>query len=316
MSRRLRVAAFGSPAFAVPTLEALHRDHDLRLVVTQRDKPAGRGMRPRAPEAAAWARERGLPLEQPTKLRDPAFAERLRSLDLDVAVTAAYGRILPKTLLEIPTHGFLNVHASLLPSYRGAAPIQRALIDGVRETGVTIMQTEEGLDTGPIRLVRRLAVGDGDDAASVSAALAALGAEAMAEALRLLADGRLPSDPQDDARATHAAMLTRDDGRVRWSDPTRAVLDRHRGVSVWPGSWTTVPGGDVLKVHAMRPADRPAGTETAAPGSVLGAAGRSLVVATGDGAVAVDEVQAPGRARVAAADWARGSRFGEGARLG
>jgi folate-dependent phosphoribosylglycinamide formyltransferase PurN len=205
--RPLRVAFFGSPAFALPSLEALLRRHDVVMVVSQPDKPSGRGMRLTAPPVAARARELGLELWQPTRLRkDEAFLSRLRELELDVAVTAAYGRVLPPVVLEAPRHGVLNVHASLLPRHRGAAPVQWALIAGDVETGVTIMQTEEGLDTGPIRLQRRTPVREDEDAASLMERLSRLGAEALTEALDLLAEGTLPSTPQDDALATYAPL--------------------------------------------------------------------------------------------------------------
>ena len=173
----MRVALFGSPSFAVPTLQALNERHDLVLVVTQPDKPVGRGMKVSSPPTAQAAKALGFRLEQPPKLRNnKAFHALLKDLELDVAVTAAYGKILPQSLLDIPQHGFLNVHGSLLPKYRGAAPIQWAIINGETETGISIMQTEAGLDTGPVRHVERLAIKDEDTAESLFFKLAELGA--------------------------------------------------------------------------------------------------------------------------------------------
>jgi methionyl-tRNA formyltransferase len=311
---RLRVALFGTPGFALPTLEALHAHHEVRLVVAQPDRRVGRGMKAASPPVARRARELGLALAQPEKLRrDAAFQAELAALDLDVAVTAAYGQILPAALLAVPREGFLNVHASLLPRWRGAAPVQHALIAGDAVTGVTIMQTEAGLDTGPIRLVRERAIEPDDDATTLLDALARSGAEAIVEALDLLALGRLPSTPQDDAAATLAPRLTRDDGRVRWDDDARRVHDRHRGVAGWPGSWCLL-GEHVLKVHGLEVADAERG-EGPEPGTVLGSDAGGVVVACGVGAVRLTEVQAAGKPRMPARAWANGARVTKGVRL-
>ncbi len=307
---RLRVALFGTPEFALPTLEALHAHHDVRLVVAQPDRPVGRGLRLEAPPVARRAHAMGLALAQPERLRrDAGFQEALAGLDLDVAVTAAYGQILPKALLAVPREGFLNVHASLLPRWRGAAPVQHALIAGDATTGVSIMQTEAGLDTGPVRLVRERRVAPDEDAPALLAALAALGAEALLEALALLALGRLPSTPQDDAAATLAPRLTREDGRIRWAEPARGVADRHRGVAGWPGSWCAW-GEAVVKVHALVETDG-----NGEPGTVLGVDAEGVVVACGDRAVRLAEVQAASKPRMHARAWANGARVTEGVRL-
>lgn len=309
----LKLAFFGSPAFAVPVLEALVRHHDVALVVTQPDRPAGRGLGLRAPAAAERARELGLRLEQPSRLKgNERFEALLRELELDVAVTAAYGRILPGSLLEVPRHGFLNVHASLLPRYRGAAPVQWALIEGERETGVSIMQTDVGLDTGPVRLQRRLPIAETDDAATLLDELSVLGAETLLEALRLLGEGTLPLTPQDDAAATLAPPLKPEDGWVRWGDPAQRIVDRHRGVALWPGS-SFEHDGQRVKVEALQLA---ASDERAAPGTVLATTAGGLLVAAGDGAVELQRVKPPGKRAMSARDWANGRGVKEGARLG
>lgn len=298
---RLRVVLFGSPAFALPTLEALLASHDLLAVVSQPDKPAGRGLRLRSPAAAQAARERGVPVLQPARLRgDDDFVATLEGLGADLAVTAAYGKILPQALLDVPRYGFLNVHASLLPKYRGAAPIQWALIEGERETGVTIMQTEAGLDTGPIRLVRRRPIGRHDTALDLFASLATLGAEALIDALELLARHELPSEAQDHAAATLAPLLTRDDGRIDWTASAERIYNRYRGVIAWPGSWWTADGGPI-KVHAMRP--RPTGGRG---GEVLALSAEGVLVAAGEGSILLQTVQPAGRPRMDARAWARG----------
>jgi methionyl-tRNA formyltransferase len=319
---RLRVALFGTPAFALPTLEGLHARHEVVLVAAQPDRPVGRGRALASPPVAERARALGLPLAQPERLRrDAAFAELLASLDLDVAVTAAYGQILPASLLAIPREGFLNVHASLLPRWRGAAPVQHALIAGDEVTGVSIMQTEAGLDTGPVRLVRERPIAPHDDAVTLQGALAQLGAEVLAEALERLAAGTLPSVPQDDALATLAPRLTKDDGRIRWAEPARSVLDRHRGVAGWPGSWCRIGGADdgaVLKVHGLEIAPNAArvSARAAGHGTVLAVDADGLVIACGEGAVRLTEVQAAGKPRMGARAWANGARITQGVCLG
>lgn len=310
---RLRVALFGSPEFAVEVLRALADRHRVVLAVAQPDKPAGRGLAVRPPAVAEAARTLGVPLEQPRKLRgDEAFRRRLAGADLDVAVTAAYGKILPGELLDVPRHGFLNVHASLLPKYRGAAPVQWALICGEERTGATIMQTDEGLDTGPIRHQKALDVGPHETAADLFPRLAALGVDALLEALDLLAAGALPSEPQNDDEATHAPLLDREDGRLVWSRPAGRSYDRYRGVYVWPGTWFD-HAADTVKVREMRPAD--ADAEGAAPGEVLAVGDDGVVVAAGAGALRLVVVQPASKRPMAARDWANGYGIEPGVRL-
>lgn len=320
----LRVAFFGSPEFALPALDALLHHHDVRLVVTQPDKPAGRGMAVRAPAAARRARELGLRLEQPARLKNnEAFHQLVSELQLDVAVTAAYGRILPQPLLDLPRHGFLNVHASLLPKYRGAAPVQWALIEGESETGVTIMQTEQGLDTGPVRLQRRTAIAPDDTAVTLLEKLSALGSETLIEALALLSEGTLPLVPQDHEAATHAPPLKPEDGWVRWTDTAQAIADRHRGVAAWPGSSFEF-GGQRIKVEALealpgrlvQEANSAAAAEgSVRPGSVLDVSGEEVTVAAGSGVVKLSRVKPPGKRSMSARAWANGRAVKRGTHL-
>jgi methionyl-tRNA formyltransferase len=294
-------------------LERLHGEHDLVLAVAQPDKPAGRGMRARRPAVARRADELGVPVAQPARLkRDDAFRARLREAALDVAVTAAYGKILPADLLGVPRHGFLNAHASLLPELRGAAPIQWALIRGHTETGVSVMQTEPGLDTGPVRHVARTGIDPDETAPELAGRLSSLAADAMSEALRRLAEGRLPSRPQDDDLATEAPLLTKEDGHVRWADGARAVYDRWRGVVAWPGTRFAHAGA---RVRADRLRVAAEGGREGAPGEVVGIGADAVRVACGAGAVELDEVTPPGRRTMAAAAWARGAGLGTGDRL-
>ena len=307
----MRVALFGSPGFALPTLQALNAQHEIVLVVTQPDKPVGRGLELRSPPLAVAAKELGLRLEQPRRLKkNEAFHDLVKSLNLDVAVTAAYGKILPQSLLDVPEHGFLNVHASLLPKYRGAAPIQWALVNGETKTGISLMQTEAGLDTGPVRHVKKLDVAAEDTALTLFDKLAELGAQALSEGLELLEAGALPCQPQDDTRATHAPLLTKEDGEVRWLDTAQAVVNRYRGVVAWPGTWTSFRQ-QTLKVHSLEPAEG-----DGAPGTVLKAGKEGVTVATGDGAVILVSMQPPNKAKMLAYDWANGYRVKEGDTLG
>jgi methionyl-tRNA formyltransferase len=313
-TRRLRIAFFGTPSFALPSLERIAREHQLLLVVAQPDRPAGRGQRTQSPATVERARQLGIPVAQPERLRrNSAFAAALSELDLDVAVTAAYGQILPESMLTIPKEGFLNVHASLLPRWRGAAPIQHALMAGDFETGVCIMQTEAGLDTGPVRLSLRSPIAAEDDANTLSEKLANVGAEALSRALTLLASGKLPSTPQDASLATLAPRLTRDDGRIRWDDSSMAIANRHRGVTPWPGSWCSY-AGTRLKVHTLVAVPQHAAGGT--PGEVLSLDPEGVIVACGSGAVRLERVQSEGRPQMPARDWANGASVRVGVRYG
>ena len=311
----MRVALFGSPDFAVPVLQALNEQHEVVLVVTQPDKPVGRGLKLKAPPTAEEAQRLDLRLEQPPRLKkNEAFHELMRGLELDVAVTAAYGKILPSSLLAIPEHGFLNVHASLLPKYRGAAPIQWALINGERETGVSIMQTEAGLDTGAVRHVRKLQILPEDDALTLFDKLSELGVEAIIEALERLEQGTLPCHPQDDEQATLAPLLTKDDGRVRWDDTAEVINNRFRGVIAWPGSWTTYED-KTLKVHGLELSQN-ALEKQGNPGEILNINSDGVTVATGENALRLTTVQPPNKAKMSAADWANGYHAKVGDTLG
>ena len=306
----MRIVFMGSPEFALPSLEAALAHHEVVLVVTQPDKPAGRGKALAAPPVKRRAEEAGVPVYQPRSARLPEVAERLRATGAELAVVVAYGKILPPAVLEAFPRGCLNVHASVLPDYRGAAPIQWSIIRGEEETGVTIMRLDEGMDTGPTLLVRREPIREEDTAGSLSPRLASLGAEALLEALAGVEAGTAVESPQDHARASYAPMLQKEQGRVDWSAPARAVRDHIRGVDPWPGAFTVL-GGEPLKLFgaALAPG-------VGAPGALLAVEEGGVVIACGDGAVRVAEMQAPGRRRMAAAELARGRRLATGAVLG
>jgi methionyl-tRNA formyltransferase len=298
-----RVAFFGSPAFAVPVLEAVRAHFPVVLVVTQPDKPVGRGLRLTPPPLAAHAAAVGLPLAQPARLRGPSdFAAQLRASGADVAVTCAYGKILPAELLTVPRYGFLNTHTSLLPRYRGAAPIQWALINGETVTGTTIMQTDPGLDTGPVLLQEALPIEPAWTAVELAAALQVQAARLIVEVLGQL--DHLVPQPQDHAAATHAPLLTKADGEVRWDESAQAIVNRARGVAVWPQT-SAMLDGVRLKLHDLSAGERLPSLVDVAPGTVLEIQGEAIVVACGEGSLQVGRVQPEARTPLPAAQWWR-----------
>ena len=306
----MRVVFMGSPDFAVPALDALIAHHQVALVLTQPDKPAGRGKKLVPPAVKVAAEAAGLPIAQPRSARAPELARMLRETGAELAVVVAYGKILPREVLEAFPRGCINIHASLLPRYRGAAPIQWAVINGESETGVCIMQLDEGMDTGPVLLERRTPIGEDETAGELFERLAPMGGEALLEALEGLAAGTLQPQPQDHEAASHAPMLKKEDGRVDWSWPARRVADRVRGVDPWPGAQTTFEGAP-LKLFRARVTGG-----SGPPGEVLAVDDRGLVVACGDGACAIAEVQAPGKKRMPARAFAAGRAVGPGTVLG
>jgi len=291
-SRLLRLIFFGTPAFAVPTLDALARAHDIALVVAQPDKPAGRGMKMQAPAVAVKARELGLPLAQPPKIRNAEFLESIAALRADAGIVVAYGKILPANLLAIPPRGFLNVHASILPKYRGAAPIQRAIEHGETVTGVTIMRIDEELDHGPMLAVETTEIGPDERTPSLAARLSRLGAGALLRAL-----ATWPAEtPQDHTAATYAPKIEKSEGAIQWSDSTASIYNKFRAFDPWPG----VSAGELKLIDIAPAAGR------AEPGTILSADENGVVVAAGDGALRLITVQRPGKPKVAAADLLRG----------
>src|SRR3954466_4543287 len=245
----MRIVFLGTPEFALPILDACARNGHLVAVVAQPDRPVGRSGKPQAPPTKRWAQERGIPVEQPEKVKGGNLARILSAHSPDIAVVAAYGRILPADALAVPRHGCLNVHASLLPLLRGAAPAQWAVARGYATSGVTIMQMDEGLDTGDIRLQRALPIAEDETGESLLGKLSALGAAALEEALGLLGRGELPRTPQDHSRATLAPLLKREDGEANFSFGALELDARRRGFTPWPGLWTSL-SGSVLKIHS------------------------------------------------------------------
>jgi methionyl-tRNA formyltransferase len=305
----MKILFFGSPAFAVPSLAAVAQAHQVVGVVTQPDRPAGRGKKLAAPAVKELALRLGIPVEQPPTLKAPGVLETLAGYGADAFVVVAYGRILSPALLALPPRGPWNVHGSLLPRYRGAAPIQWAIIRGERETGICIMRMEAGLDTGPVAARAALPINDDDTAGTLAPRLAALGARLLVDTLPAIAEGRVTLEPQDHARATLAPPLRKEDGLLDFRAPAEEVSARARGVDPWPGPGAFLDG-EPLKLFAPRVVEG-----EGEPGVVLGMAPAGLVVACGRGAVAFAELQLPGRRRLAAAAVLAGRPIPPGTRL-
>jgi methionyl-tRNA formyltransferase len=309
----------GSPDFALPSLRAMIARHEVVLVMTQPDKPAGRGHRLTAPPVKRVAEEHGLTVLQPRSARSDDVAAALRATEADLGVVVAYGKILPRAVLDAFPRGCVNVHASLLPAYRGAAPIQWSIIRGERETGITIMKLDEGMDTGPMLLSRREAIRDDDTAGSLAVRLAEIGAEALVEALAQIEAGAAVETAQDPALASYAPMLTKAHGNVVWTASSREVRDLVRGADPWPGAATTLRG-EPLKLYGASAGDGPNGLGSAepghGPGEVLGVDARGVQVACGAGSVVIAELQAPGGRRMPAVELARGRELAVGSILG
>jgi len=308
--QRLRVVFMGSPEFAVPCLDALLATEDVVAAVTQPDKPAGRGLGLQPPAVKVRALAAGVPVLQPTSVRKPPFLDELRALAPDVCVVVAYGKILPPEVLAAPRHGCLNVHASLLPKFRGAAPIQWAIIRGERETGVTLMQMDVGMDTGDMLGKRTLAIDEWVTAGQLHTRLAPLGAELLVEGLAQLKAGALRPEKQDDAAATMAPILTKETGRVDFAAGARAVRDLVRGCDPWPTAYTLL-GGEPLKLFRAKVI-----SGRGAPGVVMGADRDGLLVGCGDDAIAFAELQLPGKKRMAASALLAGRPMPVGTQLG
>ena len=309
----MRLVFAGTPAFAVPTLDALRRaGHTIAAVYTQPDRPAGRGRRDTASAVKEYALTHGLTLHQPSTLR--AEAERLTALNADAMVVVAYGLLLPAAMLATPRLGCINVHASLLPRWRGAAPIPRAIEAGDADTGVTIMQMEQGLDTGPMLAQARVPIEDADTAASLHDRLAALGAEQLVATLAALERGGIEPQPQDDARACYAPKLDKREAAIEWQLPALVLHRKIRALNPWPVA-TTLWHGEVVRlwdVGALAADD----SKHAAPGTVVRADAGGIHIATGGGVLRIARLQAPGAKAVNAVEFINGRRLKAGDRFG
>ena len=305
----MTIAFFGTPAFAVPSLERLlAAGEHVTLVVTQPDRPRGRGQRLQPSPVKTAALDHGIPLLQPERAREPALATRLAASRADLGVVVAYGQMLPDAVLETPRHGVINVHASLLPRYRGAAPIQRAVIAGERETGVTMIRLVREMDAGPMLASTSSPIAGQETSADVERALAAVGADLLLATVRAIAAGRVSERPQDHALATYAPRLTRVDGRIDWTRPARTVHDLVRGLHPWPPAFTFLDGSRYLvRRTAPESASSPGAAPVLPPGTIVEARGDRLRVVCGAGTVlAILEIQPEGRRTQSTRDFLAG----------
>ncbi|HVH98953.1 MAG TPA: methionyl-tRNA formyltransferase [Enhygromyxa sp.] len=315
MSRKLRAVFMGSPDFAVPSLHAVARRCDLRVVVSQPDRPAGRGRKLKPPEVKVAAEALGVPVLQPTAVRQGKLRALLEPYAPELIVVTAYGRILGEDVLELPPHGCINVHASLLPRWRGAAPIQRAVLAGDAQTGVAIMKMDIGCDTGPVYRMRATDIGPEETSGELFERLAALGGEVLDEFLAEFPDVPPPVDQRElPGEPVHAAKLEKHEGVVDWSRSARQVIDHIRGMDPWPAA-VTQRGEITLKLFAAGRSER-ARPADAAPGTVLAIDELGMHVCTSEAVVRVGDVQAPGKRRMNAREYAVGQSLTGGERLG
>ena len=310
----MRLVFLGTGDFAIPSFEAvLLAGHEVLALVTQPDREKGRGQKLTPPPIKPVAEARGVLVLQPRRIREDAAVSALRELRPEILVVVAYGQILPKAVLELAPRGAMNVHGSLLPRWRGAAPIQWAIASGDAETGVTTMLLDEGLDTGGILLARATSIGPEETASELSPRLAALGAELLAPTLRGLEDGSLHPRPQDEAKATKARILTKEDGRLDWNLPAAALACRVRGFHSWPGAFAVFQGRTLKALRVRAEAEGDVGT---APGTMLAVDANGVVVACANGSrLRLLEVQPESRKAMPAAAFAQGAHLRPGARL-
>jgi methionyl-tRNA formyltransferase len=305
----MRVIFYGTPEFALPTLDALLEQHQVLVVITQPDRPAGRGRQLVAPPVKRRAEAAAIRVLQPSRLRDPEWPSRLAEEGADVAVVVAFGQILPKAVLEAPARGSINVHASLLPRYRGAAPIAWAIIRGDTETGITTFKMDAGLDTGDILLQEATAIADEETAGALAARLAEIGARVLLRTLDQL--DTLTPTPQEHSAATLAPRLRKPDGWLRLSEPARSLVNRIRGCNPWPGAALMTPAGRLLLWRAAVVPHSPG----AEPGTLVPTGPGAMCIAAGEGMLLPLDVQPENRNAMGWEDFLRGARLGPGTRF-
>lgn len=312
----MKLVFMGTPDFAAGVMEALLRaGHEILLAVTQPDKPKGRSGQPVPPPVKELAAQYRIPVFQPRKIKTPEAVEELKKYPADAYVVAAFGQILSQEILDLPPRGCLNVHASLLPRYRGASPIQHAIIDGEKTTGITVMQMDAGLDTGDILYQKELAIEDTDTYETLHDKLKELGGQAIAEALPLLERGELAPRKQDPQKSCYAPLLDKAVGEIDFAAPAPVIDRKIRGVTPWPGAYTSYRGRQ-LKIWRAQPVEGPDGERNGLPGMILQTDKNSVTVAAGEGAIRVLELQLEGKKRMSAHDFLLGVKMQPGEFLG
>ncbi len=306
----LRIVFMGTPQFACPTLQMLiDRGENVIAAVTQPDRPKGRGQQLQPPPVKELAQRHDIHVIQPLKVRAAETVAEIQALQPDLIVVVAFGQILPKALLDIPRLGCINIHASLLPRYRGAAPLNWCIINGENETGITTMMMDVGLDTGDMLLKKTTTITPEDDAVSLHDRLSLLGAETMAATLDLLKEGKLAPEKQDDSCSCYAPMLKKELGEINWNAATDTIINLVRGITPWPGAYTK-SDGKTIKIHKVR-----AASGSGAPGEVLRADKDGIETATADGSIIIEELQLEGKKRLKAAEFLAGCRLEPGSFL-
>lgn len=301
----------GTPEFAVPSLkELIESEHDVIAVIAQPDRPKGRGHRLSPPPIKVLAEKFNIPVLQPEKIKTDEFLRELKELNPEVICVTAYGKIIPKSILELPEHGCINVHPSLLPKYRGAAPVNWTIINGEKVTGVTIMQMDEGMDSGDILLIREVQIGDDDDAETMLERLSHIGAEMLVETLSLLGREKLEPVKQDESKVTYAPMLQKSDGEIKWGKTAGEIRNLIRGLTPWPGTFTKL-GDKTLKIYKANIHEG-----RGRPGEIIESGKNSMIVATGDGALEILELQIEGGKRLDIKSFLSGHQVEKGAILG
>jgi methionyl-tRNA formyltransferase len=308
-TRKLRTVFMGTSSFALPTMKALAASEAVIAVVTQPDRPQGRGNKVLPPPAKECALALGLKVWQPERVKEPQFVEQLRAAEPELIVVAAFGQILPRTVLEVPSRGCINVHPSLLPRYRGAAPVNWAVIHGETKTGVTTYFMDEGMDTGPVLFVREVEIKEAETAEELGVRLAVIGAEVLMETIQGIKEARLQARPQDERGVSYAPLITKQDGLIRWEEGAHRIRNHIRGMVPWPVAYTWWEGKR-LKVYQGR-----VGATDGSPGEIISLDG-GIEVACGTGSVLIESLQLEGGKRVGWAEFIRGHRLTRGTRLG
>jgi methionyl-tRNA formyltransferase len=311
--KKQKIIFFGTPEFAVPSLQSLiDRKENILCVITQPDRKVGRGQKLKFSPIKELAIKHNLKIMQPEKVKDPDFINCFQVLSPDLAIVAAYGQIFSKSLLELPPNGFINVHSSYLPFYRGTAPINQAIINGEKETGVTIMLVDEAMDTGDIILQEKIVIGPEENASMLQNRLSVFGADLLGKAIDMLESGGWNPVPQDNQKATYVQLFRKEDGQINWNLPAETIFNQIRGMTPWPGCFTSL-NKKILKIHKAKILDT---KKQAAPSQIISVSGDGIEVSTGKGTLLLKEIQLEGKKRMAAEDFIKGHKLESGTVLG